>query len=216
MKLVGMLTSPYTRRVAIGLTDLGICFAHVAISAFSGITEFRALNPVARAPTLFLDDGSILMDSHVILEHFDRSAGERSLWPRDAGLRARAAALLGFTQTACDKAVQLIYEREMRPSDKQYADWSNRVSAQITAACALLEDLAEPDVLWLEPGRLTLAGISLAVLCTFMGHRVPDLWDGQKFPKLGAFREQAEELAVFRRWAYPPAAPSLAAAPLWP
>src|SRR3546814_6555338 len=61
------------------------------VSVFSDYAEFRALNPAVRAPTLLLDDGTLLTDSHVIIEHFDRLAGESSLWPRDQSVRSRSA-----------------------------------------------------------------------------------------------------------------------------
>src|SRR3546814_2458887 len=69
MKLVGMLTSPYTRRVAISLSELGVEFEHMPVSVFSDYAEFRALNPAVRAPTLLLDDGTLLTDSHRSEEH---------------------------------------------------------------------------------------------------------------------------------------------------
>lgn len=206
MKLVGMLTSPYTRRVAISLTELGVAFEHLPVSVFSDSAEFRAVNPAVRAPTLLLDDGTMLTDSHVIIEHFDRLAGDGSLWPRDQALRSRNAALLGLAQTACDKAVQLVYERELRPADKQYPDWTNRVTGQVRAACELLEAGIEPEALWLAPKRPTQAGLSLAVACTFIQHRIPDIWTEDRYAGLQAFRLEAEALAVFRRW--PHASPS--------
>ena len=57
MRLIGMLDSPYVRRVAISLECLGISFAHDAISAFSTYEEFQRINPVVKAPTLVCDDG---------------------------------------------------------------------------------------------------------------------------------------------------------------
>jgi len=216
MKLVGMLTSPYTRRVAISLSGLGVEFEHVPVSVFSDYAEFRAFNPVVRAPTLLLDDGTPLTDSHVIIEHFDRLASESSLWPRDRAVRSRSAALLGLTQTACDKAVQLVYERELRPAEKQYAEWTDRVIGQVSAACDLLEERIDPEALWLAPGRPAQAGLSLAVAGTFMQHRIPDIWTEGRFARLQAFRAEAEELAVFRRWPHASLYKPLAQAPLNP
>src|SRR3546814_4904888 len=69
------------------------------VSVFSDYAEFRALNPAVRAPTLLLDDGTLLTDSHVIIEHFDRLAGESSPWPRDQSVRSRSAALLGLARS---------------------------------------------------------------------------------------------------------------------
>lgn len=216
MKLVGMLTSPYTRRVAISLSELGIEFEHVPVSVFSDYAEFRVLNPAVRAPTLFLDDGTMLTDSHVIIEHFDRIAGECGLWPRDQEMRSRSAALLGLAQTACDKAVQLVYERELRPTNKQYADWIKRVTGQVRAACDLLEARIDPAALWLEPDRPTQAGLSVAVACTFMQHRIPDVWTEDRFARLQAFRAEAEALTTFRRWPHANLSRPLAQSPLCP
>lgn len=200
MKLVGTLSSPYTRRVAISLWELGVAFEHHPVSVFADFAKFHAVNPVVRAPTLVRDDGMMLTDSHVIIEHFDRVAGDASLWPRCEGVRSRSAALLGLAQTACDKAVQLVYERELRPVSKQYQDWVDRVTGQVSAACNLLDDQIDPEALWLSSGRPTLAGLSLAVACTFMQHRIPDIFVDGRFPRLQDFREEAEALPVFHRW----------------
>src|SRR3546814_13960385 len=108
MKLVGMLTSPYTRRVAISLSELGVEFEHMPVSVFSDYAEFRALNPAVRAPTLLLDDGTLLTDSHVIIEHFDRLAGESSLWPRDQSVRSRSAALQSGKASCWERGCQYV------------------------------------------------------------------------------------------------------------
>ena len=49
MKLVGMLDSPYVRRVAILLQVLGLRFEHQSLSVFRGFDEFRRINPVVKA-----------------------------------------------------------------------------------------------------------------------------------------------------------------------
>ncbi|MGO2458410.1 glutathione S-transferase N-terminal domain-containing protein [Vibrio casei] len=54
MQLIGMLDSPYVRRVAICLKLLEIEFEHHAISVFRGFEQFKAINPVVKAPTLVL------------------------------------------------------------------------------------------------------------------------------------------------------------------
>ena len=41
MQLVGMLDSPYVRRVAISLRVLGIAFEHRAVSVFTTFEQFR-------------------------------------------------------------------------------------------------------------------------------------------------------------------------------
>ena len=42
MKLIGMLDSPYVRRVAISLKSLGLPFEHHSLSVFSTFEQFKA------------------------------------------------------------------------------------------------------------------------------------------------------------------------------
>ena len=68
MQLIGMLDSPYVRRVAVSLQLLELPFEHRSVSVFRGFDEFRRVNPVVKAPTLVCDDGTALMDSGLIIE----------------------------------------------------------------------------------------------------------------------------------------------------
>ena len=45
MKLIGMLDSPYVRRVAISLELYGVDFVHEPLSVFSTFSEFHGENP---------------------------------------------------------------------------------------------------------------------------------------------------------------------------
>ena len=74
MKLVGMLDSPYVRRVAVSLELYGVDFVHEPLSVFSTYAEFAQINPVVKAPTLVLDDGTVLMDSSLILDYLEALA----------------------------------------------------------------------------------------------------------------------------------------------
>ncbi|MFS2055313.1 glutathione S-transferase, partial [Variovorax sp. CT11-76] len=133
MQLVGMLDSPYVRRTAVSLRLLGIPFEHRSLSVFSTFEQFRAINPVVKAPTLVLDDGAVLMDSTLIVEYAEFLAG-RSLWPAEAAARLRALRLTGLALAACEKTVQIVYERNLRPAEKLHQPWVDRVLGQLLAA----------------------------------------------------------------------------------
>jgi hypothetical protein len=72
MQLIGMLDSPYVRRVAIALIIAKTPFIHRPISLFRHIDQFSKLNPLLKAPTLLTDDGVALMDSSLILDYLGR------------------------------------------------------------------------------------------------------------------------------------------------
>jgi glutathione S-transferase len=114
MQLIGMLDSPYVRRTAISLEYLGVAFAHEAVSVFSTFERFRAINPVVKAPTLVCDDGEVLMDSSLILQYAEVRCG-KSLWPREAAELQHDLRAVGLALAACEKSVQIVYERNLRP-----------------------------------------------------------------------------------------------------
>ncbi len=48
MRLIGMLDSPYVRRVAISLDVLGINFLHEPVSVFTTFEKFKSITPVVK------------------------------------------------------------------------------------------------------------------------------------------------------------------------
>src|ERR1700761_6122280 len=140
MRLIGMLDSPYVRRVAVSMRFMGLPFAHESVSVFRHYDQFAAINPVVKAPSLVLDDGLVLMESTLILEYLERLAPpERRLTPERPGDHARAQRLIGLALAACEKSVQIVYETELRPADKQHQPWLDRVEAQLRTTYRLLE-----------------------------------------------------------------------------
>jgi glutathione S-transferase len=196
MKLIGMLDSPYVRRVAISLQLLGIAFEHRPLSVFRTFDEFQRINPVVKAPTLVCDDGTVLMDSTLILDHAETLAAPgRTLMPRGTAERRQALRCLGLALAACEKSVQLVYEG-LRPADKQHEPWITRVRGQMGAALAGLED---------ELGRYPLArgeaidqaGVTAAVVWYFVRAMQPEFADPATHPRLVAWSADAERLAAF-------------------
>jgi glutathione S-transferase len=200
MQLVGMLDSPYVRRVAISLQLLGLPFEHRSISVFRGFDAFQAINPVVKVPTLVCDDGLVLMDSTLILDHAESLAQPGlSLMPTDGAERRDALRLIGLALAACEKSVQLYYERVLRPAEKQHAPWATRVTGQMTHAFRLLDESIAPRPLVLASARLDQAALSAAVAWYFARQVVPDVLPLDAFPALRALSAQAETRPEFRR-----------------
>ena len=199
MQLIGMLDSPYVRRAAITLRLLGLPFEHRPISVFRQVEEFAAINPVVRAPSLVCDDGEVLMDSTLIIEHAERIAAPgASLVPRGAREAQHDLRLTGLALAACEKAVQIVYETTLRPAEKQHAWWLDRVRGQLGAALATLEaELARAP---LGAGRetITQAGVTVAVVWEFTQAMLADTVAASAHPALVAHGAAAEALPEFR------------------
>jgi glutathione S-transferase len=198
MKLIGMLDSPYVRRVAICLKLLELDFEHRPVSVFSDFEEFRKLNPVVKAPTLILDNGQSLMDSTLILDYVTAVAGSAvTSTPDGTEDRLRATRLTGLALAACEKTVQIVYERNLRPVEKQHAPWIDRVSVQLLAAYAVLEAELALGTLPLDASRLGQAGVTVAVAWRFTQMMVPKIVVAAEYPNLQLFSAFAELHAAF-------------------
>lgn len=208
MKLVGMLDSPYVRRTAICLDVLGVPFEHESASVFSTFERFRAVNPVVKAPTLLLDDGSVLMDSSLILQYAEFGLpGGSPLWDIDPAQRQLQFRRVSYAMAACDKSVQLVYESQLRPAAVQHQPWKDRVRSQFGAAFSALESLTPGDEGTREPERLNHASIVSAVVWQFVQSMIADEVPATEHPRLARLSEQYEALWVFRR--YPPDGPGV-------
>lgn len=192
MQLIGMLDSPYVRRVAISLQLLGLPFAHRSISVFRQFDAFSAINPVVKAPTLVCDDGTVLMDSTLILDYAECLAG-RSLLPAEAAARARALRMTGLALAACEKSVQHLYESKLRPADKQHQPWLDRVAGQMQQALRALDAELVADV-----GPTTQAGLTTAVAWQFVQQTMPHFAPPAEYPRLAALSAAAEARAEFK------------------
>lgn len=198
MKLLGMLDSPYVRRVAISLDLYGVSFEHVPLSVFSTFDAFAQINPVVKAPSLVLDDGTVLMDSSLIIGYFESLSGATStLLPQEPSALADALRVVGLALAACEKAVQIVYERNLRPAEKLHQPWVERVTGQLLAACGELDERWVSTVAGSQPDQ---AAISSAVAWSFLQLMVPEVVRADDFPRLRKQAEQWEATELFRRY----------------
>ncbi|GIZ50735.1 glutathione S-transferase [Noviherbaspirillum aridicola] len=197
MKLIGMLDSPYVRRVAVSLQLLGLRFEHEALSVFRTFEQFRQINPVVKAPTLVCDDGGILLDSTLILQYAEALAG-RSLLPTALPALQRELKIIGLALAACEKAVQIVYEHELRPAEKLHQPWVDRVHAQLLSAWRMLEEEALRAPLPVTSATMSQAGVSVAVAWQFTQQMLPGAVPAGDFPVLAAWSARAEALPEFQ------------------
>ncbi len=199
MILIGMPDSPYVRRVAVSLKLMGLAFEHREVSVFRHFERFRAINPVVKAPSFIAGDGTVLMDSTLILDYVDAIAPlSRRLMP--AGTRERLAALrlVGLAMAGNEKCVQIHYEDTQRPAEKRHAPWLARIAGQANAA---FEEL-EVAVLglaggWFGAARLDAADVAVATAWRFSQHCVAAEVPAAMYPAMVAYSTRAVALPEF-------------------
>lgn len=205
MILFGQLDSPFVRRVAIALYTYGMSFEHKAISAYGDFGELLTLNPLGKVPAFQLDDGLVLADSTLILDHLDHLApAKTSLWPSGTGARACALAHVGVGVGLAEKAVEFRTETVRRPAEKIDQPRVDRILAQISAALAWLEKHTPEDQFVLGK-NLTHADIASTVALTFISNKNAEHLASQVneakagYPKLLAHRARCEQLPAFKK-----------------
>jgi glutathione S-transferase len=198
MQLIGMLDSPFVRRVAVTLKLLGHDFVHRNWSVGKDFDQIRAFNPLGRVPTLVLDDGTVLCESSAILDWIDEQAGARALLPRSGPARQRALQLMALATGAAEKGVLQLYEGAFRPAEKRHQPWVDRCRAQMDGALGELDKAAAArNGGWLVGDALSQADITVACVYTFASEAL-QFTESARFPALKALAARCEAMPVFR------------------
>ena len=198
MVLIGMLDSPYVRRVAVSLKLMKVPFEHRALSVFRNFDELAKVNPVVKAPTFVCDDGTMLMDSTLILDYVEATLPvERRLLPAAIDARRRALHVIGYALAAADKAVNIVYEKQQRPADKMHPAWMQRIVGQANTAFGELETLVAGAKPWLGGKHLDAADVMTAIAWRFGQFYNDAEIPAAKYPALVAYSRRAEALPEF-------------------
>lgn len=203
MRLIGLLANPVVRRTAIALATLGVQFELEPLSMFRSYDAFAAINPVVKSPTFVTDDGTLLMDSSVIIDYGRGiAAGGDVLMPGDTGVRLKDLRLIGLALETYSIVLHVMYETQMRPADKRHEPWVERALKQLEAACDQIDAEIAAERSWLASDPLTLSAISLVVAGS---HIRQSLLNGREridaCRHFSDFIDEMEARDVFRRYA---------------
>jgi glutathione S-transferase len=168
MQLWYAATSPFARKVRITTHELGLADRIEAIEVNPWTdTRLRALNPLAKVPTLVLDDGSVLYESALICDYCDSLVPGRRLFPADGQERWQALKLHALADGACT-LVGRLYADERRPETDRSETMMARFRDARDATLSALE--AEPPA----PGLDSIGAIAAAALLGYLDFRWPD------------------------------------------
>jgi glutathione S-transferase len=208
MMLIGQYDSPFVRRVGIAMTLYRIPFDHKPWSTFQDADRIRPYNPLTRVPTLVLDDGTTLWESHCIIDFIDGlvPASDR-LFPVEEPARHRAIRVSALATGLGDKAVSMFYERRLHAEVSIV--WLDRCRAQIEATLEVLErERGASSSRWWFGDRIGHADIALACVSQFVAEAHPGLVDMARYPALAALCELCEAMPVFQQVRQPFIAPA--------
>jgi glutathione S-transferase len=159
-------TSPFARKVRVVAHELGLAdqLRLVEVDPWTD-TRLRALNPLAKVPTLVLDDGETVWESGLIAERLEEIAGGRALFPGIGPERWRALSLQALADGAATAAGRLFADENRRAGQR-----SETMLTRFRHAIDASLDRLETCELLSCP---TIGEISVAVLLGYLHFRWP-------------------------------------------
>jgi glutathione S-transferase len=203
MFLIGQYDSPFVRRVAIAMRLYGITFDHKPWSTFGDAEKIAPYNPLRRVPTLVLDSGEALIESHIILDYLDELVGEDKAMIAPHGAERRRHLRLSALATGLgDKSVSLVYESVLRK--EQLKLWVERCEAQVSGALEVLDkERAAVTTPYFFGERIGHSDIAVACVLRFTTEAHPHLYNTTRFPALAAHAARCEALPAFKEIVQP-------------
>jgi glutathione S-transferase len=203
MRLIGILLSPFVRRVAVTLNILRLPYELQETFVFGDPETVRQHNPLVRIPILVLDDGSNLVESTAILDEIDHMVSpDRRLIPGDGLLRRRVVQTAAIAVACAEKAVWAFYEDRVRPAEKVHTPWIEHNDRQVLGGFEHLNMAAAKldNGAWIAgTSDMSQADVTTTVAYTFANLARPHLELAERFPQLSCFAERCEELPVFSK-----------------
>ena len=143
MKLTASKASPFVRKVVLTIALKGL--QDQVEPADDDDRVIRGQNPLHKIPTLLLNDGTIVQDSHVICEYLDALNPQPRLFPEDVKQRVRALTLASLGDGIMEAALMVMFESRFRPADNWVQTWVDRQQKKV-----------DDGVHWLENNILTI------------------------------------------------------------
>jgi glutathione S-transferase len=198
MILIGQYDSPFVRRVAIAMRFYGMLFEHRPWSVFGDADKIAQYNPLMRVPTLILNTGEALIESHAILDALDQLAPPGiAMMPAGGAERREAMKVCALATGLADKALSLVYESAVH--NRATPAWVERCRSQITGCLRELErGRARHDTPWWFGASVGHADIAVACALRFLGDAHTGLFDlAEGWPLLAAHAARCEAMDVF-------------------
>jgi glutathione S-transferase len=203
MILIGQYDSPFVRRVGIALRLYELPFEHRPWSTFGDADKIRRFNPLTRVPTLVLDNGEVLIESHSILDYLDSLVPpDRAMFPLTEPMRHQALRIASLATGLGEKAVSLFYEKTFHREVSEL--WAARCRSQIEATVGVLEASCtdRTDKYWFG-SQIGHADIAVAAVLRFIGEAHPGTIPKAGYPALHAHSARLEALPAFQEISQP-------------
>lgn len=167
MILIGRDLSPFVRRTAIILHELGLPFERRIVASATDAEEITRSNPLGRVPALVADDESVIIDSAAIIDYaIERAGNTQQLLAQRGLLRQQTLFYSALATGAMEKGVAASYERVQKPKEYLYEPWLEKLQSQMANGLSALEHALDEKSHFIGD-TLTIADINVVVAYDF-------------------------------------------------
>lgn len=173
MKLFGTPGSPFARKVRIVLEEKRIPHEYIVERGSAPGSRVPQFNPLAKVPTLALDDGRGIYDSPVIVEYLDALGTGPRLIPEPLNERIEVKRWEALGDGLAEATVAINHDLR-EPAEKRHAPaWHDRQRLKIDRSLAVMEkDLGGGEFCF--GGHFTLADIAAGYALEYLDHALPE------------------------------------------
>jgi glutathione S-transferase len=198
MKLIGSLTSPYTRKVRVVLFEKNLPADFVVDIPWTPQTTVPSFNPLGKVPVWVNDDGSTLFDSRVIVEYLDSMSPVGKLIPASGRERAEVKTWEALADGLLDAALLARMEAvwpERKDSERSSA-WIDRQLDKIQHALqAMSHGLGEKA--FCSGIHLSLSDIAVGCAVGYLDFRFPQIDWRTPYPNLHKLYDKLSQRPSF-------------------
>jgi glutathione S-transferase len=195
MKLIGSLTSPYTRKARVVAAEKRIEYAWEAESPWPADTTVPESNPLGKVPVLVLDDGTALYDSRVICEFLDSASPLARLIPADGRERIEVRRWEALADGVLDAGVLWRLENA-RPANERSPSWIERQRGKVERGLDAMESQVGSRA-FCTGANFSLADVAVGCCVGWLDFRFPQLEWRKGRPNLARLAAKLLERSSF-------------------
>lgn len=174
MQLAYTTTSPYVRRVAVTVTELGLDgrVERISVDNRDEDSDYAAINPLLKVPSMILDDGTALIDSTAIAEFLDLQHDGPKLFSSSGEGRVERMQLQVLVNGMQEASTTATGEMIRRPEALRWEEFLEKTLNKVRRGFDRLE-------LWIEriDRPIDYAVICVGVLCAHVDFRLGQVMD---------------------------------------
>lgn len=196
MKLIGSIASPFVRKVRVVLAEKKLDYQFELENVWAADTAISTYNPLGKVPCLLMDDGSVMIDSRVMVEYLDTLTPVCKLLPPNGRDRADIKCWEALADGIVDAAVLVRLERQ-RPPELQSAAWIERQLQKVRLGLAALSERLG-DAAYCTGIHYTLADVAVGCALGWLSFRFPEITWRDDHANLAQLLDKLSERQSFK------------------